>query len=1141
MKIVNACCLLFILMCPCYSQNWHEKFHTQGVNVLQLEKEFNEYWNQRDLQQVGGEYKQYARMLYQMKKRIDKDGFLIEPTPIEELVTLDKKKKANMKRHKNIIVPWVSLGPNKSPARTHNVGAKHGIGRITTIAKHPENPNRLIAGASTGGIWISDNMGDAWYKANDDLLPNLGISHIVYSPSDKNVLYAGTGNDGYLRSYGLIKSLDGGITWNLTSFTSTNFPHSTIYDIIVHPENENDVIVTTNNKTFRSIDGGIDWGDPPLSDLTFRHMHYSKNNFKRIYAVANSAENAGFYYYDLASKVWTRTFDFKSTSNKSRIGISEANPDLVYLWNEYRESGEIISEFYKSNDEGNTFNYVSTVPNIYSYSPGFRSMTVDPSNPNFIFLGAVSMAKSENGGLSWEKFTCDQIRCVHVDHWDAHFFNDKLYLATDGGIWSTQNYGQSWKAHNNGLEVAQYYRISNAETDPYATLVGAQDNGTALYNQSWSFMGFGDGTDNAIDPSDHNTFYFSSQYGKFNATYDGGRTMSYNLIGPWITGVSGSFVTPLVLDEQNPNTLYVGYDRVWKSTDKGQTWTDFDNPALSSSVVRYLDISKSNPNVLYAKTDKYLFKSRNAGVDWEPKDSTRGSVNWLEIDPNNENRLWMTKTDSILESNDGGKTWVDIKGDGFPENVVFTALVCDEDTNDHLYVGTVAAGVYFKDATMTDWMAYDLNLPKVEISDLEIVEKYKFLRAGTFGRGVWQTLTMDYQFCDDSLSISNLITNGLHQADVTIRSDGTAPMGSAIKFTAREDIELLPNFEINQMANFEAMIDSCASLVPPELPQGYSCETPFSIKTNSAIIIDAPAPAYGNGNYLYNQHSVWYSYMAVCDGTISVNSCGEKTRLTVWKGSCLNTNSELEFIVRSGRNDHDCGLYKHGSIADDIAVSAGDKILLEWDNKHAMDEFQFNFTSDEAPSTITISDPALNATLFKGQPYDYNWSSSCKIGNVKIELFKGNTLAHTHTLNTKNDGNHTFTIPQYIQDGNDYKVKITAVDGSVSGESDLFTIVKPSIEFINPNALNGTQEYNVGSQITITWIDNIPDKLIMNMYKQGSQENIPISSNIAANVSSYLYQIPADLEPGTYKFRLAWNVGGYTQLGVNSEDFDVVN
>ena len=91
----------------------------------------------------------------------------------------------------------------------------------------------------------------------------------------------------------------------------------------------------------------------------------------------------------------------------------------------------------------------------------------------------------------------------------------------------------------------------------------------------------------------------------------------------------------------------------------------------------------------------------------------------------------------VLQSIDGGSSFSDISF-GLP-NIGKNVIVHQgRNTDNPLYVGTIL-GVYYKDDTMSTWLPYDINLPNVSVTDLEINLEDSKLLAGTYGRGVWQT------------------------------------------------------------------------------------------------------------------------------------------------------------------------------------------------------------------------------------------------------------------------------------------------------------------------------------------------------------------------------------------------------------------
>jgi len=206
---------------------------------------------------------------------------------------------------------------------------------------------------------------------------------------------------------------------------------------------------------------------------------------------------------------------------------------------------------------------------------------------------------------------------------------------------------------------------------------------------------------------------------------------------------------------------------------------------------------------------------------------------------------------------------------------------------------------------------------------------------------------------------------------------------------------------------------------------------------------------------------------------------------------------------------------------------------------------------DLSAKNINVIQPNATSELIPGQHYTYEWSSNGDVGNVKIELFKGNQFVHQHTPNTQNDGHIQVLIPASLIAGNDYKVVITDNNGTVSGESEMFSVPEVQadgsyINFIFPNEEN-FDCYVEGDTIEILWEDDIDDELVLILHAEEfamePEEELdtifPIDYNIEKSLTSYEYVIPAGLEPGDYKFRLVWNQNGITQVGTNSDPFGI--
>jgi photosystem II stability/assembly factor-like uncharacterized protein len=254
-----------------------------------------------------------------------------------------------------------------------------------------------------------------------------------------------------------------------------------------------------------------------------------------------------------------------------------------------------------------------------------------------------------------------------------------------------------------------------------------------------------------IDYSNNNYMY---------ATYVNGQiTRSSNGFTLWTSEVdisanipggqpTGAWVTPYIIDPNNSSTLYAGYDKIWKTSDRGDTWTGASQVLSSSQKLRSLAIATSNSNVLYAADRSNMWKTTDGGAtDWvsitAPASST--SITYITLHPTNSDILWITyggyiSGQKVYESTDGGATWSNISS-GLPNIPVMSIVNYKEATDRNvLFIGT-DLGVYIKDGS-NDWISYNNGLPNVVVTEVEIFYNDSGtdkLIAGTYGRGLWET------------------------------------------------------------------------------------------------------------------------------------------------------------------------------------------------------------------------------------------------------------------------------------------------------------------------------------------------------------------------------------------------------------------
>jgi photosystem II stability/assembly factor-like uncharacterized protein len=189
-----------------------------------------------------------------------------------------------------------------------------------------------------------------------------------------------------------------------------------------------------------------------------------------------------------------------------------------------------------------------------------------------------------------------------------------LWLGTDGGVYKTTNLGNSWIDYKDGMNITQYYKISQSLTNPTLIVGGSQDNGThRQLGPNWDIVRGGDGMDNGIDPDNNQIMYASVYYGDFSKSSNGGN--SFFPMNIPVAG-QGNWVTPFVIDPTNSNILYAGYSRLWRSTNKGNSWQATSNGSIGGANIDDIAVAPSNNQVLYVSINQFLYRSTNNGNNW---------------------------------------------------------------------------------------------------------------------------------------------------------------------------------------------------------------------------------------------------------------------------------------------------------------------------------------------------------------------------------------------------------------------------------------------------------------------------------------------------------------------------------------------
>jgi photosystem II stability/assembly factor-like uncharacterized protein len=486
--------------------------------------------------------------------------------------------------------------------------------------------------------------------------------------------------------------------------------------------------------------------------------------------------------------IFSDNFDDESLTNNfgsgpKMIGVSADNPEVVYV---LEADGGIFEGFYKSTDSGanfmaldhtgkNYFGYSSNADDDRGQAPRDMDIIVNPSDSEDVHIAGILSWRSTNGGTDFnvtsqwvpQNAVNQNIGYCHADIDLMIYHNDKIYVGSDGGIFVANdplNVSSTYYTDlTTGLGIRQFYKIGISQTDPVIVSGGSQDNGTSVYRADgiwYDWLG-ADGMETFIDHSNPNTMYGTSQNGSLYKSFDQGATR-FGLSTP--DGKSGNWVTPFEQDPNDANTIYSGYDQIYKSTNGGQSLISGEQSWVPISQnfdgnANHLKIAPSNTNVMYAAYGENLYKTTNGGSigDWVQLTGFSGNINSIALHPTDPNKLAIATNSSgkVYISSDGGLNW-SVATHDLPN---FSALALVWDTTyeeDILYLG-MNYGMYYLRNNDTSWTSYDTGLPNVQIRELEINTADNKLYVATYGRGLWRVNL----FNPEALGVNDLQTSDL--------------------------------------------------------------------------------------------------------------------------------------------------------------------------------------------------------------------------------------------------------------------------------------------------------------------------------------------------------------------------------------------
>ena len=748
----------------------------------------------------GSGYKQYKRWEEHIRFRLDDDGTLTNYSAriFEEGVKAGRVRlgsgSSTLPGNQNPSAgnncagdTWTELGP--SAYVNGNYGYNPGLGRVNVIAFDPEDSNVIYLGAPAGSLWKTTDGGNTWTPLTDQL-SSIGVSGIAIDPDDGNHIFilTGDGDGGDTYSIGVMESLDGGLSWNTTAFSYTQSQVKRGYKLIMYPGHPDTMFAVMRDGIYRTFDAWQSW--TRVLSGNFRDLEFNPDNPQIVYA----STTRDFYRSVNGGSTWAIIPDaLPSATNRIEIGVSEDESSFVYLISGPSTGNGQFTGISRSVDNGQTFTSAMNTPNILGYSPSGSdgssqswydlAIAVSPEDASTVITGGVNVWKSTD--------SCNSatVRSYWVDpsgyeytHADIHelVFNpldNKLYCGSDGGIFVSSDYGDTWTNISDGIVITQFYRIASSEKRPNVIIGGTQDNGSNKWvgNDTIVHIYGADGMDCMVDHTYPDTIYFSSQGGGLRKSLNGGFTSVS------IRPSNGPWVTPYAMHPDSSNILYGGWNDLYRSDDGGLSWVNTGMPCN-----RAIAIAESNPDIIYTASGSSLYRSADGGTTFvNVSQGLPGrSIAGLTVNPKDPNEIWtcyggFSASQKVYRSLNGGNTWANLSS-GVPNVPVNAIRMVDHFKNGGLtgavYIGT-DLGMYYRD-DYTSWTCAGNELPNVPVFDIEFNYGNNKIRVGTFGRGIWESsiITSVEAICKDA--VKYLDENGrviLAASDVDSASH--APLG----------------------------------------------------------------------------------------------------------------------------------------------------------------------------------------------------------------------------------------------------------------------------------------------------------------------------------------------------------------------------
>jgi len=667
---------------------------------------------------------------------------------------------------------------------------------VTSIVMDPTDSSVLYAGTGEGfffgtgpagrgfGIFKSVDAGATWTQ-----LPGTAnasfffVNELVISESDPQRVYAGTRT-------GVWRTTNGGASWELVLANPNAITAPGVQNTVGCTVGCTDMVIRTD-------------GSPDV-----------------LFASFGSFQPDGLYRSSDGGDTWLQ-YSVPTQQGRMSLALAPSDNDVVYISMADNGSGGQtgrLVQLYRSIDGGDSFTAQADLendpfaPNLLTnmvialgcfeymdYSQGWydNALAVDPIDPDVVWVGGIALSRSDDGGATWGRasyyfgYSNDDPVWVHPDFHGVFFHpgydgvgNQTMFVTNDGGLFKTDNALGAvstelcpsppgsptpeigWETLNNGYAVTQFY---HGDSSPQIDLFigGAQDNGTsAAFSASdpngWLDIFGGDGGYVAIDPTNPNVIYVEIQFfPEIRKSVNGGASFFDAVNG--ITDTDGLFITPFAMDQNNPQVLWTGGSRPWRTLNGAASWRLARNTAFPvGGKISAIGISPSDSNTVYlGLSNGRVFRSTDALAPspvWTQSAGVQGLVNGafvssVAVHPTDPDIAYLSYSNygiaHVYRTLNGGSSWTAINGtppDNLPDIPAHWVAVRPSNP-DQLYAATELA-VFGSDDGGESWRPIP-GIPNTIVETLDFQTDDRLV-AFTHGRGAWRAALASGEGCNSA-------------------------------------------------------------------------------------------------------------------------------------------------------------------------------------------------------------------------------------------------------------------------------------------------------------------------------------------------------------------------------------------------------